>query len=202
MNALKRRLPVLLAALACVLPLSGRSDTNSESVLDEGRTDLDCSRKGLTSLDLSARPQLRSLFCANNRLTTMDLSACAKLYDLNCANNILTNLDLSANPMLSALNCDYNRLTNLNLSGNPRLYHLECRNNSLTNLDLSANPQLFFLDCSHNRLTKLDLSASTNGMGGIDCRNNPIVEIIVADTNTLPKHFYYSGKPVIRKSKR
>jgi hypothetical protein len=46
------------------------------------------------------------------------------------------------------------------------------------------------------------LSACTNDFKYIECIKNPIVEIIVADTNTLPKHFYYSGKPVIRKSKR
>jgi hypothetical protein len=46
------------------------------------------------------------------------------------------------------------------------------------------------------------LSACTNDFKYIECIKNPIVEIIVANTNKLPRKFRYDGKPVIREPKR
>jgi len=77
------------------------------------------------------------------------------------------------------------------------LIRLDCSGNLLTNLDLSANTRLRVLFCDDNKLTSLDLSRNAE-LSRVDCGGNPLREIIVADTNNLPKYFTYDGNPVIR----
>jgi hypothetical protein len=50
--------------------------------------------------------------------------------------------------------------------------------------------------CSGNNLTNLDVSANT-ALTWLDCNGNPLVEIIVGDTNNLPATFSYDGTPWI-----
>lgn len=70
------------------------------------KTFLDCSRKGLTDLDLSEKTELVWLDCSQNHLTNLDLSANAELTHLSCDDNGITKLDLSANTKLEYVDCE------------------------------------------------------------------------------------------------
>jgi Leucine-rich repeat (LRR) protein len=171
--------------------------TNLDVSANTNLTNLDCHYNFLTNLDVSSNRRLTELVCSKNNLTNLEVSANTSLTSLDCSYNSLTNLDVSANTGLTRLACSYNFLTNLDVSANTSLVRLGCGGNKLPSFDVSANTNLDELGCRLNNLTNLDLSANPK-LRYVDCRDNPITEIIVADTNSLPRYFYYSGNPIIR----
>ena len=99
------------------------------------------------------------LKCDNNGLTNLDLSRYPALRSLMCSTNPLKSLDVSNNPQLSFLNCNLTELTNLDVSNNPQLYRLICIQNQLTKLDLSKNTKLQYIYCQGNKLGSDALNA-------------------------------------------
>ncbi len=110
-----------------------------------------------------------------------------KLDWLQCGQEQLTELDVSANTALQVLWCYSNELTELDVSANTSLRNLWCAGNQLTELDLSLNTELTQIDCSENSITGvLDMSANTN-ITKVVAIQNAITELVVWDTNSLPK---------------
>ncbi len=170
-----------------------------------GLTNLVVVNNALTSLDLSAFPNLRLVSCDGNQLTSLDTSSAVMLESLSCTQNSLTSLDLSANTELITLECYENGITALNLSActqlesvncsnnqleslalpvTDTLHRLSCENNSLTSLNVSGNAELWELDVGNNSLTSLDLShnpeleflnVADNGLTALDLSHNPVL---------------------------
>lgn len=163
-----------------------------------------CDDAGVTLLNVSKAPYLRSLYCKNNKLTTIDVSALRKLVDLDLANNQLETLTLKESnlPLLENINLANNKLSRIgtntafvfrsntlqhvNVSGNqftrvyttsnPNLDALYCSDNQLKTLDLSKNTQLSTIVCSDNQLTSVGLPAT----GGL-----PVLQQFLADNNAI-----------------
>jgi Leucine-rich repeat (LRR) protein len=118
--------------------LNAKNRSHTIRVKAERFTQLNCSHKRLTALDVSRNPDLTVLNCGHNHLTALDVSRNTGLTKLECYDNRLTALDVSRNTALTELECGYNHLTALDVSRNTALTRLNCRNNQLTAEALNA----------------------------------------------------------------
>ena len=122
---------------------------------------LNCSRRQISTLDLSKNTKLKTLDCSENNITVLDLSRNTALTSLTCSNNSISGLDVSKNTALVTLKCENNSITALDVSKNTALTTLYCRNNAIKKLDLSNNKVLTDLDCSGNNIAAINLSQNT-----------------------------------------
>ena len=136
-------------------------------------TTLDCSLNRLSTLNVSANPELTFINCAQNSLTEINLSHSTVLETLACQANQLTELDVTACTPLKELYCYMNYLPELDLSNNTELQKLYCFDNRLTTLDVSSNTDLETLSCFKNQLTALDVTNNT-ALTGVYCYSNNI----------------------------
>ena len=74
-------------------------------------TDLTVNANKLTSLDVTANTELKTLYCYDNQLTTLNVSQNKQLMDLSCYENKLSALNLMYNGNLTKLNCYANQIT-------------------------------------------------------------------------------------------
>ena len=151
--------------------------------------DLYCSNNQFTSLDLNGLTTLAYLDCSNNRFTSLNLSGLTNLISLECSHNQLTSLDVSGFASLRTLKCNNNRLTSLDVSNLGGLAYLYCRDNQLTALDLTSYSlkNLIEVDCSNNQLTgELKIEYPTN-LGKLYCNNNKLTKLYINCS------FYYLG---------
>lgn len=85
---------------------------------------LNCaSNNNLTSLNVSANPELRILAADYNNLSALNLSNNLQLTDLSCASNAIVALDVSGNP----------DLVTINVQGNVAMTYLNVANGNNTN---------------------------------------------------------------------
>ena len=115
----------------------------------------------LTTIDVSANPQLTLLNCFYNQLTTLDVSENVNLTYLNCSLNRLSALNVSKNVKLTNLSCAANQLSTLDVSENVDLTELNSAANQLLTLDVSRNVKLTKLICAVNQLSTLDVSRNS-----------------------------------------
>ncbi len=177
---------------------------------------LDCCMTPLTSLNLSACTNLTRLNCAQDKLTVLFMPRMEQLENIDCSKNMLSELDLSASYSLKELVCDrnsiqaielpnrtnlwriicdHNSLTNLDVSGCSRLREIHCFNNQgvIANVNVSGCVNLGYLFCGHSGLAgTLDVSTCTN-LVSVNVEGNQLSEIIVCDTNRLPRDFKYDS---------
>lgn len=133
--------------------------------------DIRCFGNNLTSLDVSACPNLYCLVCKNNRLTELDLSNLSSLELLGCYNNLLTSLNMKGCKRVSSIQCSLNRLTTLELEGCEGLAELSCEQNRLTEIDVSKMEKLVFFCCDANLLTSLKVNGCS-GLRTLSCNDN------------------------------
>ncbi|MDR2714742.1 MAG: hypothetical protein LBB42_04390 [Coriobacteriales bacterium] len=117
-------------------------------------------------------------------LTSLNVSACTELKSLDCSDNQLKSLDVSKNTKLNYLSCSYNQLTVLNLSNNPALQNLSCYANKLAALDVSKCTTLRWLSCGNNQLKALDVSKNIY-LNGLNCYNNQLYVLDVSKNVVL-----------------
>lgn len=167
---------------------------------------LSCANCGLTSIDLSAARDFRSLYAQNNALTTIDLCGMTELVDLNLANNQISaitytsssnperdlakieNINLADNQLsgtfvirtstLRTIDVSNNSYSTLYTTYNTNLDALKCSNNNIRSLSLSNNTALTTLVCDNNVLTSLSLSSSLTTMRQLICDDNSITSRI------------------------
>lgn len=135
---------------------------------------LDCSRNGISSLDISNNTVLKELNCGINELSSLNTSKNIALTKLNCDYNKLTSLDLNNNTSLKALSYRVNQLKNVNISNNKALVELDCCGNEISHLDISKNSALEYFSCSSNKLKSLDIS-----------KNRSLTSLVCGDNNEL-----------------
>ncbi|MDR2714117.1 MAG: hypothetical protein LBB42_01115 [Coriobacteriales bacterium] len=145
---------------------------------------LQCGDNQLTSLDVSKNTQLKTLQCGDNQLNFLDVSKNTQLKTLQCDENRLTSLDVSSCVELKHFSCYENQLTTLDMSKNTKLYDFRCQNNPLTTLDVSNNSELLILFCCENQLTTLDVSKNT-GLGALDCSYNRLTTLNLSNNTRL-----------------
>lgn len=152
---------------------------------------LACGDCGLTALDVTAAPELRSLYCQNNSLTKLDLSAQSKLTDLNCANNglVSTSFPLSGThfPKLETLNASGNQLSGTFKVATSTLQQVNVSDNNYSILYVTSNPNLDVLKCSGNSLKNIYLTSSPK-TSAVVCHDNNMTALY------LPK----AGLPELR----
>ena len=117
-----------------------------------GVTDLDVSNKSITDLTgIQGFSSLYGLICEDNLLTSLDVSALPNLRNLSMLGNQLVNAsDLKAHPNLTYLDCDDNLFTSINVSALTNLTDLYCSGNKLTNLDVRGLANLQYFECTNN----------------------------------------------------
>lgn len=199
------------------LDLSGKNDPNicDEIGLFANLEWLDCSRNGITDLDLSNNLKLVAVFCDGNEaegirsynkrgcwrsnvdgtLETINVGKNALLRYLTISNNRVSSLDISNNKELISLNCYNNDLNSLDVSSNVKLKTLRCHGNYLTSLNVSNNKELTLLTCSGgNDIESLDLRNNTklksiycggNAFTSLDVSNCPDLNLLFCDWSLL-----------------
>ncbi|MBE6994143.1 MAG: leucine-rich repeat domain-containing protein [Ruminococcaceae bacterium] len=103
-------------------------DNDDNEMLSEYEADrlwktVDCSNRGIRSLQGIKYLKFHRLDCSGNELTELDLSFVDELDDLYCENNRLTSLVLGAHEEMDTLCCEGNDLKLLDISGCPVLQH-------------------------------------------------------------------------------
>jgi len=199
------------------LDLSGKNDPNicDEIGLFANLEWLDCSRNGITDLDLSNNLKLVAVFCDGNEaegirsynkrgcwrsnvdgtLETINVGKNALLRYLTISNNRVSSLDISNNKELEFLSCYNNNLISLDVSANVKLKGLSCQSNYLTSLNVSNNKELTSLVCSGgNDIESLDLRNNTklksiycggNAFTSLDVSNCPDLNLLFCDWSLL-----------------
>lgn len=143
-----------------------------------------CRHNALTTLDVSALPELKILYCSENALTSLNISQNAKLRELDANNNALTTIDLSGNPKLGLADLSDNKLTTLDISYNPNLGFIGCSNNLLTTLDASVCPKMESIYCSNNQIRMLNLS-NNKELAQVNCDGNALVAVDFSAANLM-----------------
>jgi Leucine-rich repeat (LRR) protein len=138
----------------------------------------------LTRLDVSKNPALEVLELDWNRLDSLDVSHNPRLRYLYVTGNRLTALDVSNNPLLQNLHIGYNRITTLDVTNTPALEWLSVQGNQLTDIDLSGNHELVTLSLCDNRLTALDLPY-TPFLRNLDVSSNRLTALDVSNSASL-----------------
>ena len=118
----------------------------------------------LTSQTVTIRGDVTELHCSYKQLTALDVSQNTALTGLDCSNNQLISLDVSKNTALATLYCYNNQLTALDVSKNTALTTLWCNNNQLTTLDLSHNTALTGLYCYNNQIKGEEMTRLVNSL--------------------------------------
>lgn len=177
---------VALTSLVC----SGQSFTNIEIGACTNLVFLKIERNDLKELDLSKAVHLQLVKCSfSSLMTNLILPRSSARLCVECFEADLRSLDLSTCPKVYGVVCRDNAITHLSLRGCVELRGLWGRSNRLSSIDVSGCPKLEMLELSCNQLTGiLDLSSCTN-LNSVDLWSNKLSEIIVCNTNKLPKEF-------------
>ncbi len=145
--------------------------------------DIDCSNKGINSIDeIKWFSNLSTLTCNDNNLTTLNVK-CTGLNKLICNNNQLISLDVSWCKNLDYLNCSFNQLTVLDIENNSNLTTLYIANNQIKSIDLSKCENLMSLWCSDNQIKSLDIS-NCQKLEILHCYSNQLTTL---DVSNCPK---------------
>ncbi len=112
----------------------------------------------ISSIDLSALPQLQYVNLKNQNLTSIDVTHNTLIEKLLLTNNHLSAIDLSKNTALQVLDLSRNNMSEIDLIGNSALVELSLDGNNLTSIDLNETPVLQNLSVANNNIHVLDVS--------------------------------------------
>lgn len=169
-----------LKKLTVSLSYGAAIDLSNKSLLEEIYISGQYGIGGVTSLDVTQNPALKTLWINNSSPNTIDLSHNPLLetlvvQNLTSSSNSLTSLNVSQNPLLKLLTVAGNgSLPSIDVSMNPVLKSLNIGKTAITSLNLSNNPLLQFLAIDH-----------CNFSGGIDLSNLTALEELNADQSSL-----------------
>jgi len=177
------------------------AEGGSYNVSIEGSvTGLDCSRCGLSALDLTGAPTLASLDVSGNPLATfatggkpieaLDLSGNTVISELSLDTSDIQSLDVSGCTALKTLNLSGRGLTTLDIDDCAALNYLHVSSTSLTSLVVD-HAALLFLVCNGNeRLTKLDVTNALS-LQHLDCAGNPLSALDLSRNHQLHTLFCF-----------
>ena len=175
-------------------------------------TSLDCSNNGISSLDVSALTQLKTLNASSNQLTSIYLPSSLETLNLSnnkkfttfsmCYNSALKSVDLSGCTGVTSLSMYNNTaMTTLNVSNCSALTTLNCYNDKLSSLSLTGCSALTSLDCHSNQLTSLGtlptslrtLNCSANKFSGsfTVAHNNNLTTLDISSNPSITTIYCY-----------
>lgn len=155
-----------------------------------------CEGQGLTAVNLTNAPNLKSVYLSHNELSALAVRALGKnLLDLDCSHNALKVLSLSVSnhPNVETLNISNNELgslsgtsTSTNYVGTfANLQYLDISDNGrIKQAVVSSNNELDYLNCSGNVLTRLTLP-SEGRLTTIDAAGNSLTALDVTPFSGL-----------------
>lgn len=120
-------------------------------------TYLDCSRNGISSLNVIGCPKLEVLYAENCSIRYMHLECNTELRELNLSSNPLETLIMGVLPRLKRLLLSNTRLTYLNLSGFSALEYLSATSCRITGICLSGCTSLQSAYLLYNSIRHVDL---------------------------------------------
>ena len=138
----------------------------------------------MTTLNVSALTNLKSLGCAFNQLTSLNVATLVNLDGLNCSSNYITAIDLSNNDGIEFLNCSINQLTSLDVTNMTGLRSLICGNNVIPNVNFSGLTQLYELYVDSTQRTSIDVSNQPL-LRSLFCGNNPISIVDLSNSTEM-----------------
>lgn len=157
--------------------------------------ELDCSRKGLTSLaGLENLINLEKLTVYGNTINSADFSGLGKLKWLDMGFNTLQGLDLSGNTLLEAVFVESNELNSIVLPLGAPIETLILSNNQIESIDLSGLAALRQLSLYNNRLAAIELRHNIglkrvflgkNRLASLDVSANSVLSELSAGENQL-----------------
>ena len=134
-------------------------------------------QSGVTSLNLSNKPNLKIVELDSNALTNLILMPNNSIETLKLYGNSLTSFDKTLFTNLKILYLNWNKLNSLDVSNMSSLIELNCDNANtnassyLTSLNVQGCTNLNKLVCSRNLLTNLNLTNLSN-LTHLDCYGN------------------------------
>lgn len=134
-------------------------------------------KSGVTSLNLSNKPNLKIVELDNNALSNLILMSNNNIETLKVLGSNLTVFDKTLFTNLKILNLGWNNLNSIDVSNMTSLLELYCDNAGntasydLTSLNVQGCTNLNKLVCSRNLLTNLDLTNLSN-LVHLDCYGN------------------------------
>lgn len=153
---------------------------------------------GLTAIDLTEAPSLKSLYLQDNELTTIDLTKEKALCDLNLSGNQLAAVTLNAvnNPVLETLDISDNALTSTSFTyGSERLRYLAVSGNGIKTLSLTKDTGLQGLRVGDNNISTLNITALEE-LTMLDASNNNISRLNVPETLTTLQQVYVANNKI------
>jgi len=150
-------------------------------------TELFCENNQMTTLSVSAHPDLTALYCDNNQISSINLSANTDLEYLDMGNNDLTTLDLSSNTNIETVVVDYNSFTSIDISTVTSLEQIDLSFNPLVSIVLPISTNLFYLNVAYTNLSSLDISSQT-GLTNLyvkDCPNLSTLNLANGSNSSL-----------------
>lgn len=140
----------------------------------------------MTQLDLSNTSSLKYLNCGGNQITSLNLSASPDLENIIAYGNIIPDLDISNNANLLTLDCSNNNITNLNISVDTFfMTNLNISDNQLTSLNLSHFKHIDTFFCSGNQLNCLNIKNGSNAfISHFNALSNPSLSCIEVDDSS------------------
>ncbi|MBP3726562.1 MAG: hypothetical protein J6I60_05025 [Bacteroidaceae bacterium] len=112
----------------------------------------------LGDVQLPATATLWNLQAFNTGISSIDVSQLPGLKTLNCGINDIASIDLSNNPLIETLNVRQTRISQLDLSRQTLLKSLTCHNAQIRQLDLSHNDSVATLNIYGNHLLYADFT--------------------------------------------
>ena len=159
---------------------------------------LDISYNFFTSVSYS---ELATFNCSNNTITSIDVTACPNLTALNCSNNLITSANLSYNTNLSQIDCSNNLLNSLNVQNgnntnlsyfnalnNPNLNCIQVDNTNFMNTNWFAAKDpiaSYSSNCSGNFCQSIPIAFSANNT------NISVTPMVATFTNATPNSSNY-----------
>jgi hypothetical protein len=97
----------------------------------------------IVNTSLNYYPVLADIYVYYNGLTTVNTTGMPALKTLNVNDSEITTLDLSKNPLLKSLVIQNNDIQSLDISKNPLLESVNCMNNKITTLVVNQTPNYY-----------------------------------------------------------
>ncbi|GEM_PF-2690668 len=113
---------------------------------------------GLTGIDITNCPTLKSFDASKNSISTIDLSNNTELTYIGVHTNNLSSIDISASTKATSIILNNNSLSSIDLSKNTLLNTLNLAVNSFSSLDLLKNIKLTNVTINNNQFSAVALN--------------------------------------------
>jgi len=179
------------------------ADADKDGVITEEEaralTVLNAPDAGLTEVDFTWFPNIKTLNLSGNELESIDLGFTTLIEDLNLSNNNLTALDLSKLDALKVLDASHNDIAaNIFKIGSSAIETADLSYNNLTVVQIYYKSHLTTLDLSHNNIVSYNTRVDQNdNLANLNVSYNQISELTIWSLKKLV-NANFSNNPLIQ----